>query len=414
LQTYGDSIVATQQWFVGPGQQSDELIRGYDQEMEDRLFEEINWPMDGYRLFDIGVFIGDRDWFDGVWESNCLFVTRAQLSQVGSFDESFDMPGGGYANLEIYERLGSSPDVNVCSMIGEASFHQTHGGTTTNQPDHGERRSRVFGYSEHYADLRGRAFKGPGKPIHLVGRINNEAARRSKSRRLSSKTFLEAVAPGGVDGPPVEPVPVPDELVWAFTEAVWRNMAWRGTTWLGRPIDTPPTDLLAYQELIAEVRPDWVVETAAGPSARAVFLASVCDLVGHGQVVSVNPDPGDDAPEHPRLRVVRADPVDASTVATVQELVGQGSAVVILGSRAGRHDTFRAFEAYSPLVPVGSAVVVTDTIVNGHPVWPGFGPGPAEGVKQILTRHGDFVADPDLQKYALTFNPGGYLRRVRS
>ena len=70
-------------------------------------------------------------------------------------------------------------------------------------------------------------------------------------------------------------------------------------------------------------------------------------------------------------------------------------------------------QAPGPLVPVGSAVVVTDTIVNGHPVWPGFGPGPAEGVKQILAKHGEFVADPALHKYALTFNPGGYLRRVR-
>ena len=414
LGTYGpNAIVATQQWYVGPGQQGHAMAHGYDEKVEDGLFDTIAWPSNGYRLFEIGHFIGDRDWFDGVWESNCLFVSRAQLSQVGGFDENFDMAGGGYANLEIYERLGSSPDVTVCSMIGEASFHQTHGGTTTNQPDHGERRSRVFGYSEHYAELRGRAFKGPGKPIHLVGRINNEAARRTKSRRLSSKTFLEAVAPGGVDGPPVEPVPVPDELVWAFTEAVWRNMAWRDAHWLGRPIDTPPTDLLAYQELIADLRPDWVVETAAGESSRAFFLASVCDLVGHGRVLTVNPTPGDEPPTHARLEHLVAEPTEAATVDRVKELVGDGSAVVILGSRAGRHDTFRAFEAYAPLVPVGSVVVVTDTIVNGHPVWPGFGPGPAEGVKQVLTRHGDFVADPDLQKYSLTFNPGGYLRRVR-
>ena len=61
---------------------------------------------------------------------------------------------------------------------------------------------------------------------------------------------------------------------------------------------------------------------------------------------------------------------------------------------------------------MGSYVVVTDTVVNGHPVWTGFGPGPAEAVKQILTRHGDFVADPAMEKYSLTFNPNGYLRRV--
>ena len=74
---------------------------GYDQAYEDRLFEQIDWPTDGYRLFEIGHFIGDRDWFDGVWESNCMFVPRKLLEQVGGFDESFSMPGGGYANLEL-------------------------------------------------------------------------------------------------------------------------------------------------------------------------------------------------------------------------------------------------------------------------------------------------------------------------
>ena len=70
-------------------------------------------------------------------------------------------------------------------------------------------------------------------------------------------------------------------------------------------------------------------------------------------------------------------------------------------------------QAYAPLVPVGSYVVVTDTIVNGHPVWPAFGPGPTEAVKQILSSHGEFVSDSRMEKYSLTFNPGGFLHRVR-
>ena len=171
LATYAPAIVATQQWYVGPGQQGDAMDNGYDQAYEDRLFDAIDWPSAGYRLFEIGHFVGDRDWLDGVWESNCMFVAASLLEQVGGFDESFSMAGGGYANLELYERLGSSPDVTVATIIGEGSFHQIHGGTTTNQTDAAERRSRVFGYSQHYADLRGRAFKGPGKPIHYVGRI---------------------------------------------------------------------------------------------------------------------------------------------------------------------------------------------------------------------------------------------------
>jgi cephalosporin hydroxylase len=86
--------------------------------------------------------------------------------------------------------------------------------------------------------------------------------------------------------------------------------------------------------------------------------------------------------------------------------------VVVLGARAGRATTAAQFEAYADLVQVGSYVIVTDTVVNGRPVWPSFGPGPAEGIKQILRRHGEFVSDPEMEKYALSFNPGGYLRRA--
>ena len=159
------------------------------------------------------------------------------------------MPGGGYANLELYERLGSAPDVTVCTILGEGSFHQVHGGTTTNQTDAAERRARVFGYSEHYAEVRGRPFKGPGKPIHFVGRLPNQAARRSKPRRMSTAKFAES-ARAGVDGFPEAPTPVPEELAAGFTEAVWRSLPWTQTSWLGRRVTTAPTDLLAYQEVI--------------------------------------------------------------------------------------------------------------------------------------------------------------------
>jgi cephalosporin hydroxylase len=411
LSSYAPAIVATQQWYVGPGQQGDAIGNGYDQAYEDRLFQRIQWPSNGYRLFEIGHFVGERDWLDGVWESNCMFVSRAQLEQVGGFEERFTMAGGGYANLELYERLGSSPDITVCSIIGEGSFHQVHGGTTTNQAEAEERRSRVFGYAQHYSGLRGRAFRGAGKPIHFVGCITTGAARRTKPRRLSSRVFGEAAE--AVDGRPQRPTPVPDDLRWAFTEAVWRNLPWRDTTWLGEPIETAPTDLLAYQEILSRVRPDWVVEIGASDRGRALFLASICELIGHGQVLSLRSPEAPGAGRHPNLRVDTEPPLDAATRTRVHELVGDGNAVVVLGACADRATTTRQFDAYADLVGPGSYVVVTDTVVNGRPVWPSFGPGPTEAVKQILTRHGEFVPDPDMEKYALSFNPGGFLRRVR-
>ena len=61
---------------------------------------------------------------------------------------------------------------------------------------------------------------------------------------------------------------------------------------------------------------------------------------------------------------------------------------------------------------MGSYVVVENTVVRGRQVGSVFGPGPYEATIAILGRHGDFVPDPVGERYTLTFNRGGFLRRV--
>ncbi len=296
LRTYGPSVVATQQWYVGPGDQGDAVADGYDQRVEDALFERIGWPANGYRLFDIGHFIGERDWLDGMWESNCLFVSRGFLEQEGAFDERFDEPGGGYANLDLYERATLAQDINLVTILGEGSFHQVHGGTTTNLADHGARQSAVKEHARLYEELRGKAFGGHNKPLHFVGTMRPEAARTRARRRVLPNMFSNPEAAG----PPTDRQPIPRDLSTAFVESYWDSLAWQETTWLGRPVEKAPADLFAYQELIARIRPDWIIETVTGHGGRALFLASICDLVGHGQVVSVDEKVAPDRPEHPR------------------------------------------------------------------------------------------------------------------
>jgi cephalosporin hydroxylase len=412
LAAYAPAIVATQQWYVGPGQQGDVVRMGYDQDFEDRLFREIQWPIDGYRLFDIGHFIGDRDWFDGVRESNCLFVPRRLLEQVGGFDESFSVPGGGYANLDFYERLGSSPDVTVATIIGEGSFHQVHGGTTTNVVDTDERQRRIDGFAEQYDQLRGRPFRGPIRTTHFVGSMPPRAARTKARRRIAPNVF--AAGASDPDGLPTEAQPIPDELRTAFVDAIWRSLAWQTTTWLGRSVPQPPNDLFAYQEIIARTRPDWIVETGSGTGGRALFLASVCELLGHGRVLSIEGSADCERAEHPRITYLTGDPRHARTAREVRELVGSSAqTLVILGSQGNRQQMLAEFRHYSPLVPLGSYVVMEDTILNGHPVWPTFGAGPSEAVVHLTNAQSDFVPDPELERWGMTFNPHGFLKRVR-
>jgi hypothetical protein len=313
LSAYAPAVVATQLWYVGPGQQGDVMLDGYDQAYEDRLFDEISWPADGYRLFDISHFIGERDWLDGLWESNCFFVPRSLIAQVGGFDESFSIAGGGYTNLDFYERITSTPDLSVVTILGEASFHQIHGGTTTNQPEVEERRGRIAAYALQYQDLRGRAYHGPYKWINYVGSLFSGSL-RSRARPRSALGVFSTAASPDPHGKPTTAEPIPQELQTEFTDAYWRSLRWQTTTWLGQRVNRAPTDLFAYQELVNRVKPDFVIETGGGNGGRALFLASICELVGHGHVVSVDPNGEVERPQHPRISYVTGKAYEDDTV----------------------------------------------------------------------------------------------------
>jgi cephalosporin hydroxylase len=408
LATYAPAVVLAKHWYLGPGQQPVTVAGGYDEELEDQLFAEIDWPSDGYRLFEIGHFIGKRDWFDGDWESNCIFVPRTLVEQIGGMDERFSSPGGGFVNLDFYERMVCSPGVNLVTMLGEASFHQVHGGTTTNvaEPD-----ELVSSYEDEYAKLRGRRWYVPLHEARYVGRLP-PAARRIRPRRMSSFQRFHDANVKMTANRPFRPVPVPQDLKTEFIEAVWRSGEWHRTTWLDRSTHRAPTDLFAYQELIHRLRPEWIVETRTGAGGLALFLASICDLIDQGQVLSISGYPLGNPPEHSRITYLRGDPAAEDTAARVRDIVGEPPrSLVILGGAAGPQ-VFDAFLNYAPLVPVGSYVVVEDTILEGNPVWPGFGSGPAVAVQQIIAAR-DFAADPWFERFGLTFNVGGFLKRVR-
>ncbi len=413
LTAYEPAVVATQQWYVGPGQQPNVVHEGYNQKVEDRLFERIQWPVDGYRLFEIGHFIGERDWFDGIVESNCVFAPRALIEQTGGFDERFSMPGGGYANLDLFERLALTPGVSAASILGEGTFHQFHGGTTTNVPDDTEHRDRVASYGQHFAELRGRPLLVLDRPVKYVGALNPAAAKRTRSRRAFSETLDPFRDPLDHDAD-APAVPVADELKLAAIEALWDRKAWKEATWFGHHLNRYPTDLQTYQELLALHRPDVVILTGEddGLGGRALFVASMLDHLDHGHVVAVGTSAAADRPEHARVTHVVGHADDAEIAAEVRSLAeGRGNAMVFLALGQDQR-VMQAFAHYSPLVAVGGYVVVENTVVNGRPAAPGFGAGPLEAVFQLLAKHRDFVSDQSLERYTITFNRHGYLRRL--
>ena len=197
-------------------------------------------------------------------------------------------------------------------------------------------------------------------------------------------------------------------LFYASSSRTWDNMSWLGTGVLKCPFD-----LWSYQEIIVELRPDFIIETGTWDGGSALYMASICDLLGHGQIVTIDiADPGG-RPDHPRITYVTGSSVADEIVADVRALVaGADTVLVVLDSDHRAEHVFHELQIYSEIVTPGSYLIVEDTNVNGHPVARWHGPGPMEAVERFLATSRGFVVDRSREKFFLTFNPSGYLRRV--
>ena len=163
---YDKAVVATLGWYLGPDFQWRSMESGYDRAREDALLESIDWPDDGYRLFEIGSMDESSvdGWFKPIAESNALFLRRQFWELLGGLDERFDSPAGGLLNLDTYNRALEWPDAQLVVLLSEATFHQLHGGTNTNIPLAGQHENWTH-WGAQYASIRGRPYE-IAKPKH--------------------------------------------------------------------------------------------------------------------------------------------------------------------------------------------------------------------------------------------------------
>jgi cephalosporin hydroxylase len=194
------------------------------------------------------------------------------------------------------------------------------------------------------------------------------------------------------------------------------EQTWRTTTWLGVPVVKCPLDLWVYQELLFRLRPELIVETGTHRGGSALFFASMCDVIGTGRIITIDirelhEHIRPSRPPHQRITYMTGSSTDADVVAAVREAAEPASTVLVtLDSGHGRDHVLEELRLYAPLVTAGSYVIVEDTNLNGW--WPDWGPGPLEAVRGFLREDDRFVVDRTLEKYFMTFNPSGYLRRL--
>lgn len=402
------AVVAVRHWFVG-GDQRWLAMAGYTREQEDRLFDRIRWPINGYDLFRIGAPIGENPepWFDGLSESNCLMLPTVLYDRIGGFDEAFDDAGGGFANLDLWRRASLAADGPLVSLVGEASFHQFHGGTTTNVGDT-EKDLRVRSYSNAYRALRGEDFVGIHRSsLSFRGRMSSEFSTGVRQRTLLPMRLgiTDRVRPGQLalhfdDG-------AQSHLQSVYAECGLQN----DVRWLGLPTGVAPADLVSLQEIIHHIQPDAVIAVGAENGLIGFVDNLLHSLqIGTARILHINP-PTPAAPAA-RTTVLHGPVTHDALLRRVHEWSTTAETVLVLHATGDSENfSLASLQAYGALVSYRSYLVCLGTLF-GQP-WLGYSSRQhLSTIREFTGGYSPFVVDRGMTRQLISTCPSGYLRKV--
>lgn len=174
---------------------------------------------------------------------------------------------------------------------------------------------------------------------------------------------------------------------------------WARTYWFGARILKNAFDLWIYQELIGTVQPELIVECGTGAGGSAFYFASLCSLIGKGEILTIDLADPVYANAHPRIVYLKGSTVDLNVAASVHSRAAGKKTLVILDSDHSYEHVSAELETYAGIVSPGSYLVVEDTNL----------PEVKLATTDFLRRHTEFAIDYEQEKFLMTFNT--YLRR---
>ena len=186
------AVVSTLGYYLGFDYQSFAIHWGtHDSKTEADLLKRVDWPSNGYRLFEISTpdeSSGGSGLFP-LGESNALFMRASLWKELRGADERFDEPGGGLVNIDLYKRSLSLPDVQPVVLLGEGTFHQAHGGISTNTSPQ-TFNDKMAAWRENYERITGKLLvfppDFPGKQPIYLGFQREETLTRLSCDHLST------------------------------------------------------------------------------------------------------------------------------------------------------------------------------------------------------------------------------------
>lgn len=199
--------------------------------------------------------------------------------------------------------------------------------------------------------------------------------------------------------------------------------------WLGLPIIQYPQDIVAYQEIIWNVKPDLIIETGIARGGSLVLSASMLQLIGKGQVLGIDIDIKKEnlkkIESHflkKRIKMIQGSSIDENIIKQVKKIAkNKKKIMVVLDSNHTHQHVLNELENYSQFVKKGSYLIVFDTIIEDIPKkltektsrpWKK-GNSPKSAIKEFLKKNSRFKIDNMIDnKLQISVAPNGYLKCI--
>lgn len=192
------------------------------------------------------------------------------------------------------------------------------------------------------------------------------------------------------------------------------NIVFKKCYWMGTQVFKNPFDLWIYQEIIYEVQPDIIIEIGSGKGGTTLYFANLLDCIGKGIVISIDCDRTNYKIKHKKIIEIIGNSSSPEIIKRISELCRDKIVLVNQDSNHNREQVLEDLRNYSKFVSLGSYFIVEDGLVDlfEEPIRAGIKEGPLVAIEEFLKINHDFVIDKERERYILTYNPSGFLKRI--
>jgi cephalosporin hydroxylase len=200
--------------------------------------------------------------------------------------------------------------------------------------------------------------------------------------------------------------------LWYYNTGLFQK-----TSFLGVHCIKFVTDAWNYQEIISELKPSLIIEVGSANGGSALFFSTILKAVSpHSKVISIDIDGRgivESARENRHIVFIRGTlpTVVSNVIAFKREY--PGPIFAILDSDHSKQNVLKEMLTIrdNNLLSSGDYLIIEDSNVNGHPVFPTHGDGPYEAIEDYFRLFpDDYTHDTAREhKFGFTAAPNGFL-----